>query len=144
MQNQSLLFSCSVMYDSTTPWAVTHQAPLSMEFPRQEYWSGLPFPSSRDLPHPRIELVSPALAGRFLTTEPPGKPPKSVLLGQNQGVGKATLPPLGVLGENMFHAASCGCKPVVLGLWLIAPVSTSVPICLLLFCLSVKFPLHLL
>ena len=72
-----LLFSCSGLIDSSeNPWAVAHQAPLSVEFPRQEYWSGLPFPSSRDLPHPRIELVSPALAGRFLTTEPPGKPPK--------------------------------------------------------------------
>ena len=47
-----------------------------MEFPRQEYWSGLPFPSPRDLPDPGIELtsVAPALAGRFFTTEPPEKP----------------------------------------------------------------------
>ena len=48
--------------------------PLSMGFPRQEYWSGLPFPSPGDLPDPGIELVSPASAGRFSTTEPPGKP----------------------------------------------------------------------
>ena len=40
------------------PWAVAHQAPLSMGFPRQEYWSGLTFPSSGDLPEPEIELVS--------------------------------------------------------------------------------------
>ena len=49
-----------------TPWTVAHQAPLSMGVPRQEYWSGLPFPSSGDLPGPGIEpmsLVSPALAG---------------------------------------------------------------------------------
>ena len=45
-----------------------------MGLPRQEYQSGLPFPSPGDLPGPRIELVSPALAGRFFTTEPPGKP----------------------------------------------------------------------
>ena len=45
-----------------------------MEFPRQEYWFGLPFPSPRDLPDPAIEPASPALAGRFFTTEPPGKP----------------------------------------------------------------------
>ena len=54
-----------------TPWTVAHQAPLSMEFSRQEYWSGLPFPTSGDFPNPGIEplpLVSPALAVRFFTT----------------------------------------------------------------------------
>ena len=56
-----------------TPWTVAHWAPLSMEFPRQEYRSRLPFPSPGDLPDPGIELASPALAGRFFTTEPPGK-----------------------------------------------------------------------
>jgi len=45
-----------------------------MRFPRQEYWSGLPFPSPQDLPNPGIEPMSPALAGEFFTTEPPGKP----------------------------------------------------------------------
>ena len=44
-----------------TLWTVAHQAPLSMEFPKQEYWSGLPFPSPRDLSNPGIETVSPAL-----------------------------------------------------------------------------------
>ena len=60
-----------------TPWTVAHQAPLSMEFSRQEHWSGLPFPPPGDLPDPGIEptsLLSPALAGRFITTGPPGKP----------------------------------------------------------------------
>ena len=67
-----LLFSCSVVSDSLpTPWTVAHQAPLSMGFLRQEYWSGLPFPSSGDLPNPGIEPISPALAGTFFTTEPP-------------------------------------------------------------------------
>ena len=56
-----------------TPWTVDHQAPLSMGFPRQEYWNGLPFSSPRDLPDPGIESVSPELAGSFFTTEPPGK-----------------------------------------------------------------------
>ena len=51
-----------------TLWTVAHQAPLSMGFSRQEYWSGLPFPSPGDLPHPVIEPVSPALAGRFFTS----------------------------------------------------------------------------
>ena len=55
-----------------TPWTVAHQASLSMGFSRQEYWSGLPFPSPEDLPDPGIKLTSPALAGRFFTTEPPG------------------------------------------------------------------------
>ena len=58
------------------PWTVAHQAPLSMELSRQEYWSGLPFPSPGDFSDPGIEvmsLASPALAGGFLTTEPPGK-----------------------------------------------------------------------
>ena len=53
------------------PWTVAHQAPLSMNFPRQEYWSGLPCPPVGDLPHSGIEpksLVFPALASRFFTT----------------------------------------------------------------------------
>ena len=50
-----------------TPWTVACQAPLSVGFSRQEYWSGLLFPLSEDLPNPGIELASPALAGRFFT-----------------------------------------------------------------------------
>ena len=57
-----------------TPWTVAHQAPLSMEFSRQEYWSGLPFPSPGDLPNPGTEPASPVLAGRAFTSESPGKP----------------------------------------------------------------------
>ena len=57
-----------------TPWTVARQAPLSMEFPRQEYRNGLPFPSPGDLPDPGIEPVSPALAGGFFIAEIPGKP----------------------------------------------------------------------
>ena len=58
-----------------TPWTVDPQAPQSMEFSRQEYWSGLPFPSPRGLPDPGMEPGSPALkAGFFLLSEPPGKP----------------------------------------------------------------------
>ena len=56
-----------------TPWTIACQVPLSMGFPRQEYWSGLPFPSPGDPPHPGIEPKSPALAGRFFTPESPGK-----------------------------------------------------------------------
>ena len=57
-----------------TSWTVACQAPLPMEFSRQEYQSGLPFPSPGDSPDPGIEPISPALTGRFFTTEPPGKP----------------------------------------------------------------------
>ena len=57
-----------------TPWTVAHQDPLSMRFPRQEYWSGLSFPSPGDLPDPGIKPLSPALARRVFTSEPPGKP----------------------------------------------------------------------
>ena len=67
----------TVMSDSfETPWTVAHQTPLSMEFSRQEYWSGLPFPPQGDLPDPGNKPMSPVggLAGRFFTTEPPGKP----------------------------------------------------------------------
>ena len=69
-----VLFSCKVVSDSVTPWTGAHQAPLSMEFPRQEDWSGLPFPSPGDLPDPGIEPVSLGLVGIFFTTEPPEKP----------------------------------------------------------------------
>ena len=60
-----------------TSWTAARQAPLSKEFSRQEYWSGLPFPSPGNLPNPGIELISPmspVLAGRFITPEPPGNP----------------------------------------------------------------------
>ena len=60
-----------VTFDCVMPWTVTHQAPLSTGFFRQEYWSGLPCPPPGDLPDPGIEpgsLMSPALAGEFSTT----------------------------------------------------------------------------
>ena len=61
------------MSDSETPWTVAYQAPSSMGFSRQEYWSGLPFPSPGDLPEPGIEPWSPAFQADALTSEPPGK-----------------------------------------------------------------------
>ena len=57
-----------------TPWTVAYQAPPSMGFSRQEYWSGLSFPSPRDLPNPGIEPRSPEFQADPLTSEPPGKP----------------------------------------------------------------------
>ena len=64
--------SLSCVRLSATPWTVAYHAPLSMGFSRQEYWSGLPFPSPEDFPNARTESTSPALADRFFTTEPPG------------------------------------------------------------------------
>ena len=64
-----------------TPWSVAGQAPLSMGFPRQEYWSGLPFPTPGELSNPGIKPASPAsptVAGRFFTSEPSGKSHVSV------------------------------------------------------------------
>ena len=57
-----------------TPWTVAYQAPPSMGFSRQEYWSGLPFPSPGDLPDTEIEPRSPTFQADTLTSEQPGKP----------------------------------------------------------------------
>ena len=57
-----------------TPWTVAYKAPPSMGFSRQGYWSGLPFPSPEDLPHPGVEPRSPTLQADTLLSEPPGKP----------------------------------------------------------------------
>ena len=68
---------CSVLSDSVTPWTVSYQAPLSMEFSKQEYWSRLPFLTPGDLPNPGIKLMplgSPALVSGCFTTVLPGKP----------------------------------------------------------------------
>ena len=65
--------SRSVTSASVTPWTVARQPPLSVAFPRQEYWSGWPFPSPGDLPNPEIKPGSPALQADSLPTEPPGK-----------------------------------------------------------------------
>ena len=64
---------------SATPWTAAYQVPLSMGFSRQEYWSGLPFPSPEDIPDPGMEPMSPALAGGFSNTESPGKPEHIVI-----------------------------------------------------------------
>jgi len=72
--NLLLSFSHKVMSDSlVTSWTIAHQAPLPMGFSRIEHWNRLPFPSPGAIPGSEIEPVSPALAGRFFTTEPPEK-----------------------------------------------------------------------
>ena len=66
------LLSCVQLFE--TPWTVACHAPLPMGFPKQEYWSGLPFPSPGDLLDPEIKARSPALQADTLPSEPPGKP----------------------------------------------------------------------
>ena len=70
----AIVYSLSHAWLLQPPWTAAQQVFLSIGFPRQEYWSRLPFPSPGDLPDPALEPTSPVLAGRFLTTEPPGKP----------------------------------------------------------------------
>ena len=76
-----------------TPWTVAYQAPQSVEFSRQEYWSGLPFPFPGDLPDPGIEPGSPALHADTLTSEPPGKPPGIIFYNFVRGTTYQNLPP---------------------------------------------------
>ena len=76
-----LLLSCfSHVRLCATPRTAAYQAPLSMEFSRQKYWSGLPFPSPGDIPNPGIEPRTPALQADALPSEPPGKPPRNYML----------------------------------------------------------------
>ena len=76
-----------------TPRMVAHQAPLPMEFFRQEYWRGLPFPSPENFPDPGIEPLSPALqlAGRFFTNEPPRKPKVHIQFSSVQSLSRVRL-----------------------------------------------------
>ena len=77
VKGYSEIASRSVLYQVfATTWSVAHQAPLSMGFSRQEYWSGLPFPSPEDLPDPGIKPRSPALQADSLPTELCGKKPQ--------------------------------------------------------------------
>ena len=83
LSSQCLMHGCMLSCFShvqlfVTLWIVAHQAPLSMGFSREEYWSGFPCPPPRDLPNPGIKpasLMSPALAGRFFTTSATWEPP---------------------------------------------------------------------
>ena len=74
--HSSLSLSLAQLF--VTPWTVVYQAPPSMGFSRQDYWSGLPFPSPGDLPDPEIEPGSSALQADALTSEPPGKPHRTL------------------------------------------------------------------
>ena len=72
--HEPLLLSLSHVQLFATPWTVAHQAPLSMGFPRQEYWGGMSFPSPKGLPNAGIKPMSLALQADSLPSEPPGKP----------------------------------------------------------------------
>ena len=74
-----------------TPWTVARQAPLSVGFSREEYWSGLPFPSPGDLPDPEIKLKSLALKVDSLPTELPGKPIVSLVTGFIHSINSVVL-----------------------------------------------------
>ena len=83
------------------PWNVACQSPLSMGFPRQEYRSGLPFPSPGDIPDPGTEPEFPELAGRFFT-EPPQKPQKNANLLENSHSVNAPLSTLTLI-QSLRH-----------------------------------------
>ena len=92
-------WSHSVVSDSATPWTVAHQAPPSVGFARQEYWSGLPFPSPGDLPDPGIEPRSPALQADALPSDPPGEP-QSLGLPNPLSSYSSSHPQGGLFGED--------------------------------------------
>ena len=86
------------------------QAPLSVEFSRQEYWRGLPFPPLRDLPNPGMEPASPALEGGFFPTEPPGKDFPSVWM-QGQALLIISVTGSGPLAASLTcHLFPCSCS----------------------------------
>ena len=99
-----------------TPWTVAHQAPLSMEFSRQEYWSGLPFLSPGDLPNPGIRPWSPVLQGDSLPSEPPGKP-SSVLLMHFSLISAQLL--MDLIQGFFFFFPSIACKTFSLQTWVL-------------------------
>ena len=88
--------SCPRVQLFVTPWTVAYQALLSMEFSRQEYWSGLPCPSPGNLPNPGIESRSPSLQADSLPSKPPGKPKQtfstSVQIGWQTGMPGKKVP----------------------------------------------------
>ena len=110
-----------------TPWTVSRQAPLSMGFSRQEYWSGLPFPSSGDLPHPGTEPTSftfPALAGLFFTTSATWEGQISLVIAKSRSwvtcfPSPGFLPPMSFskaesrVGKSKDARATCICSQIL-------------------------------
>ena len=115
------------MFNSfVTPWTVACQAPLSVGFPRQEYWNGLPFPSPGHLPGPGIEPESPAMAHGFVTADPQGSPFKHKLNGYLMLAFKANanFQKTEIIQTMLF--GHCGTKPEIK----IQTVQSKVPRCL--------------
>ena len=95
-----------------TPWTVAHQAPLCMGFPRQEYWSGLTFPPSWDLPDPGIEPESPAfpaLASGFFTLHLLGRPDRGLVV--SNWHTRVYSDPLSGRIVTLHVTFSCACRP---------------------------------
>ena len=103
--------ACSVTHSCPTtlcnPWTVARQAPLSMASSRQEYWSGLPFPSPGDLPDPGIRLRSPALQ---VDSVPSELPESQTDLGSNHDSTPSLLCDLGKVAEPLYYTASSSIK----------------------------------
>ena len=90
-----------------TPWTIAHQAPLSMGFSRQEYWSRLPWPSPRDLSDPGIKPGSPALQADALPSEPSRKPPLHVKYGGKEhlcGIRETWVQSLTLLWKSCYSS----------------------------------------
>ena len=109
--------SCVQLF--ATPWTKAQQAPPSMGFSRQEYWSGLPFPSPGDLPDPGIKPRSPALQADALTSEPPGKP-KAHWNTQPKGRPASA----GTEAEGLKGAHGLWCCPLTF--WTVIPMAVPV------------------
>ena len=114
-----------------TPWTVACQAPLSIEFSRQEHWSGLPIPAPGDLPDPGIKpicLASSTLAGRFFTTAPLGKP-QPECSSTDKWLNKFGIKWLGLASPHdrsrQHHDAPCACQAHMMP-WEEHPISVDV------------------
>ena len=117
----SFLWLSSIPLYICTTASISSDVSMSVGFSRQEYWSGLPFPSPGDLPNPGLESASPALAGRFFTTEPVGKPERRLKVDKwkipwanssviNEYPGTHPRMNAGVSWELNFHGVSNGGK----------------------------------
>ena len=122
-----------------TPWTVARQAPLSMGFARQEYWSGLPCPPPGDLPNPGIKpvsLMSPALADGFLTSGATWEAPKYHVLTLFDPMD-CSLPGSSVYRDSPCKNTRVGCHSFLQGIFLTHEVNPSLPHCRqILYCLS--------
>ena len=104
--------SRSIVFDSATPWSIACQAPLSMEFSGQEYWSASPFLSPRDLPDPGIEPRSPSLQVDSLPSEPPGKSLSLILKIRELEVKFYPVPACSFQFSSVAQSCLTPCDPI--------------------------------